>query len=84
MFTVAGETLGSLVTAENLEAGALYPPLSRLREVTRKIAAAVIREAISSGLAQTQIADADIDAEIVKAMWTPEYPELDIVAPANL
>ena len=70
MVLVAARTLAEAVTADRLAAGALYPPIPELRAVSRSIALAVAREAISSGLAASNDSlEADVDA----AMWWPAY-----------
>ncbi|MGH2402659.1 MAG: malic enzyme-like NAD(P)-binding protein, partial [Candidatus Limnocylindria bacterium] len=70
MVLVAARTLAEAVTADRLAGGALYPPVSDLRSVSRSIAVAVAREAISSGLAASNDRlEADVDA----AMWWPAY-----------
>ena len=63
MFLLAAETLAAAVTDERLAAGALYPPVTALREVSRAIAIAVAREAGSS----------DPEAAVDAAMWWPDY-----------
>ena len=70
MVLVAAQTLADAVTADRLAAGALYPPIPDLRAVSRSIALAVAREAVSSGLAPpNEGLEADLDA----AMWWPAY-----------
>jgi malate dehydrogenase (oxaloacetate-decarboxylating) len=70
MVLVAARSLAEAVIADRLGGGALYPPVSDLRSVSRSIAVAVAREAISSGLAApNDRLEADVDA----AMWWPAY-----------
>jgi malate dehydrogenase (oxaloacetate-decarboxylating) len=71
MILAAARTLASAVTTERLAVGALYPPVGALREVSRAVAVAVAREAITSGLGHTSLEaiGADVDA----AMWWPAY-----------
>ena len=70
MVLVAARTLAAEVSADRLADGALYPPIADLRSVSRAIALAVGREAISSGLAPpSETLEADVDA----AMWWPAY-----------
>lgn len=71
MVLSAARTLAGLVTDDRLAVGALYPPVSSLREVSRAITLAVAREAIVSGLGHSSLdtLEADVDA----AMWWPRY-----------
>jgi malate dehydrogenase (oxaloacetate-decarboxylating) len=71
MILAAARTLASAVTTERLAVGALYPPVGALREVSRALAVAVAREAITSGLGHTSL-DA-IEADVDAAMWWPAY-----------
>ncbi|NUP06596.1 MAG: NAD-dependent malic enzyme [Polyangiaceae bacterium] len=75
MFTVAARELAETVSTKDLESGSLFPPLSELRPITARIAAAVVREARDRGLAQAKD-DAPVEAQIERAMWYPEYPEI--------
>ena len=63
MFLLAARVLADSVTDERLATGAIYPPVSGLREVSRRIAHAVAREA-GAGAAEDAV-----DA----AMWWPAY-----------
>ncbi|MCP4037837.1 MAG: NAD-dependent malic enzyme [bacterium] len=76
MFTVAAETVAGTVDEQDLEAGTLFPPLTRLREITAHIACAVVREANASGVG-CGIADDEIEARVERAMWDPLYPTID-------
>jgi malic enzyme len=64
MFLLAAHELAAFVTDERLVTGALYPPVTALREVSRSIAIAVAREA--------GIVD-DPESVVDAAMWWPEY-----------
>jgi len=72
MFLVAAHTLASLVSPERLADGAIYPHQSELRDVSRHIAASVIREARHLNLGR-MIPDETLEAKINEAMWFPEY-----------
>ena len=74
IFSAAAHALASLVTGENLAQGALYPDLSTLRDVSRHVAAAVMREAARLGTG-TPIPDDEIEDRVEAAMWYPEYRE---------
>jgi malate dehydrogenase (oxaloacetate-decarboxylating) len=70
MFLVAAATLSDLVADDRLAAGAIYPPLSQLRSISRSIALAVAREARDAGL--TAGVD-DVESAVDATMWTPSY-----------
>jgi malic enzyme len=75
MFLAAARSLATLVTGSELETGALYPPVHRLREASRTIAIAVVTEALRAGVAGAPISDpaAAVDA----ATWWPAYPRFE-------
>jgi malic enzyme len=75
MFTAAAQTLADSVSESDLESGALYPRLTELRNISAKIAHAVVRIAREQGVGR-DISDEQIPSEIAKTMWTPEYPAL--------
>ena len=75
MFLVAAHTLADLVTQDRLEAGAVYPPVSSLREVTRAIALRVVCQARDCGVGRG-FHDEQIERAVDDAMWYPEYPRL--------
>jgi len=75
MFTVAARELAAAVSPSDLEEGALFPPLSELRSVSARIAAAVVREARDVGLGRP-LADGEISSAVERAMWFPDYPKL--------
>jgi malic enzyme len=72
MFLVAASELAGTVSAEGLAQGALYPPLTDLRSISRRIAIAVARSARDQGLARIT-SDEEIEAEVGAAVWTPAY-----------
>lgn len=74
MFLVAARTLAECVRPERLEVGAIYPDAGELREVSRKIACAVVREARRTNLGRL-IPDAAVEERVEQAMWYPEYLE---------
>ena len=75
MFTVAAETLAAEVTEQDLRDGALYPRVLRLREISRRIAKAVVHESARMGLTVAENDDS-IKRRIAAAMWEPDYPEI--------
>ena len=72
MFLLAARTLASLVTDEDLAKGRVYPALTRIREVSLAIAAAVATRAYEAGLARTARPD-DVVAHVRACMFEPEY-----------
>lgn len=78
MLYVAAETLAKFVPEEDVAKGILFPPLSRIREVSHSIAVAVAHEAIRDGLAtrKTAIESKDLESFIAKKMYYPEYVPL--------
>lgn len=72
MVLAAARALADRVTESRLAAGALYPPISELRAVSRDVAVAVASEAIRSGHAPS-IEDEALQSEIDAAMWWPAY-----------
>ncbi|KAK4788530.1 hypothetical protein SAY86_019849 [Trapa natans] len=86
MLQAAAECLAAYMTEEEVFKGVIYPSISSIRDITKEVAAAVVKEAIEEDLAEGY---RDMDArelgrfsqdEIVeyveKNMWTPEYPTL--------
>ncbi|UCD75724.1 MAG: NAD-dependent malic enzyme [Phycisphaerales bacterium] len=74
MFLVAARTLADCVTRQDFESGSLYPDQSLLREVSRKIAIEVVREARRLNLGKI-IPDEDIPNIVDEAMWYPDYSQ---------
>jgi malic enzyme len=72
MFLVAAKTLAFCITEERLKIGAVYPDQSELRQVSARIAAAVIREAQRQNLGR-MIPDQEVEKRVAAAMWFPEY-----------
>jgi len=73
MFLAAAHALARQVTHEDLERGRIYPPLSRIREVSALIARDVARIAYDKGLAGRE-EPADLLADIHEYMYRPVYP----------
>jgi malic enzyme len=71
MVLAAARTLADQVTPERLADGALYPPVSSLRPVSREVALAVASEAIRDGVASAD--PATLEAQVDAAMWWPRY-----------
>ena len=74
MFLVAAQTLASLVEPADLAVGRVYPPLTKIREVSLRIATAVAGCAHDAGLARLP-RPADIASDIRERMFQPIYRE---------
>jgi len=73
MFLAAAESLASQVSEADLALGRIYPALSKIRDVSAKIAVAVAQIAYDRGLAQRE-RPADLMADIRARMYEPVYP----------
>lgn len=73
MFLAAAHSLANQVTESDLERGRVYPPLSRIRSVSAKIAYDVAKMVYDQGLTDKEEPD-DINAEIQDYMYQPVYP----------
>jgi len=72
MFAEAAEALAQAVLPSDLELGRVYPALTRIREVSAKIAVAVAEVAFADGLAGIA-RPYDIPALVESAVWEPHY-----------
>ena len=70
MISAAAHALGGMVDASQPGAPVL-PPVSRLSEMSFRVAVAVAKQAIAEGLNQVKIDD--VEAAVKAAQWTPEY-----------
>ncbi len=71
-FLVAAHVLASRVSPERLAIGAIYPPIGDLREISRAIAIAVVRQMRDSGYGR-QYRDDEIEPAVDRAIWRPDY-----------
>jgi malic enzyme len=73
LFFHAAKTLADSVSESRLADGVIYPDPGHLREVSRRIACAVIRQARNENLGRP-IRDDAIESVVEQAMWYPDYP----------
>jgi malic enzyme len=71
-FMIAAKTLAECISDDRLEMNALYPDQSKLREISGRIAANVMREAKRLNIGR-MIPDDDIDQLVQDSMWYPDY-----------
>jgi malate dehydrogenase (oxaloacetate-decarboxylating)(NADP+) len=76
MFLAAASTLASLVQPEDLAVGRVYPPLTKIRDVSLRIATAVAAVAYNTGLAGAP-RPADLATDIHRRMFQPVYRECE-------
>jgi malate dehydrogenase (oxaloacetate-decarboxylating)(NADP+) len=74
MFFVAAKALAGEVSGEDLERGCIYPPLSRIRDVSAVIATAVAEVAYKRDLATVPVPE-NLLTYIKSQMYVPEYKE---------
>jgi malate dehydrogenase (oxaloacetate-decarboxylating)(NADP+) len=67
---IAAKTLSKLVEPEQFNVGCVYPPLSKIREVSAQVAAAVAENAHATGVA-TELKPADMLAHVKSLMYNP-------------
>eukprot|EP00977_Amphora_coffeiformis_P005000 scaffold1060_cov196-Amphora_coffeaeformis.AAC.32 len=78
MLYVAAEALATFLSEEDLQRGVVFPSLKSIRDVSHRIAVAVIEEAIRDGLA-TKLNKKDMDdlnAFVTRKMYYPDYVPL--------
>ncbi|RXH93252.1 hypothetical protein DVH24_013828 [Malus domestica] len=71
---------------EDVLKGIIYPSISSIRDITKEVAAAVIKEAIEEDLAEgyremdarelRKLSQEEIKEYVLNNMWSPEYPTL--------
>ncbi|EGD73978.1 malate dehydrogenase [Salpingoeca rosetta] len=76
LFYVAAQRLADCVSDSDLAAGKVFPPISEIREVSRKIAVAVAIAAYEDGLARISGSGQDWYSRVGDIMWEPVYPQL--------
>jgi len=78
MLYVAAEALANYVTEEEHQQGKVFPPLSQIRDVSKCVAIAVIKQAIEEGQAGKigDVSKLDLDEFVAKKMYDPVYVPL--------
>jgi malic enzyme len=78
MFAAAASRLAETVSAADLAAGSLFPPVSDLRRVSILVAEAVVRQAVREEVCRP-LGDDEVGPAIAALQWEPEYPVLEPV-----
>ncbi|GAU36298.1 hypothetical protein TSUD_353420 [Trifolium subterraneum] len=86
MLQAAAERLATYMSEEEVLKGIIFPSISRIRDITKEVAAAVIEEAVEEDLAEgyhemdarelRKLSPDEIKEYVVNNMWNPEYPTL--------
>ncbi|KAL7125976.1 hypothetical protein ABFS83_14G153700 [Erythranthe nasuta] len=86
MLQAAAECLAAYMTEEEVLQGIVYPSISRIRDITKEVATAVIKEAIEEDLAEgyrdmdarelQKLNQDEIRTFVTNNMWSPEYQTL--------
>jgi len=72
MFLDAARALADQVTASDLDEGAVYPALGRIRACSLAVACAVVRRAMREQVTDLRL-DAGLEDRVASAMWVPAY-----------
>lgn len=70
------QSLADQVMPEDFKVGRIYPPLTKIRQVSLKIAASVLDYAYSHKLAYYWPEPKDKEAFLASQMYTPEYNDV--------
>ena len=79
MFSAAARVLSEFSPALTDADAPLYPPVERVREISRKVAIAVGIEAQQAGLTETTSLD-ELERNVRDKMWRPHYVSLRRIA----
>ena len=71
-FAAAANALFEFTAASPATGDAIYPPLTRLREVSRHVALAVAGALVDAGAAP-HLSRAEIERRVMSGIWSPEY-----------
>lgn len=74
LFIAAADAVANEVSSERLAQGCVFPEVKNIRDVERKVAIAVAREAVKLGLAPKRNDD-EIVHIVDSAIWFPDYAE---------
>ncbi|XP_030515472.2 NAD-dependent malic enzyme 62 kDa isoform, mitochondrial [Rhodamnia argentea] len=84
MLQAAAECLAAYMTEEEVLRGVIYPSISSIRDITKEVATAVVKEAIEEDLAEgyremdaqelKKLNQEEIEEFVQNNMWSPDYP----------
>lgn len=77
MFLETARAIADMATPSQLKEGILYPGVTHLREVSRKVATRVCEVAFEQGVAQARLREGELLEDIVaNSMYDPQYVPL--------
>jgi malate dehydrogenase (oxaloacetate-decarboxylating)(NADP+) len=78
MLYIAAKALAECVPDEVMARGQVFPHINTIRQVSHKIAVAVVQEAMREGIATKVTAEdaEDLDTFVARKMYYPEYVPL--------
>ncbi|OQY99560.1 MAG: hypothetical protein B6D36_16150, partial [Planctomycetes bacterium UTPLA1] len=76
LFLAASDALAGCISEDRLQRRAILPPVSDLRAVSARVAAAVIRAARDHQQGRI-IPDEQVESVVAAATWSPEYAEYE-------
>jgi malate dehydrogenase (oxaloacetate-decarboxylating) len=73
MLTAAAVALSAYTDDGRIAQGGVYPRIDKLREASKRVAVAVIRQAIADGMARNEVPERGLENFVESGMWKPEY-----------
>jgi len=72
LFLIAAKALAELLTQDDINEGAVYPSITKIRECSKHIAVAVVEQGVKEGLADFHVLDS-LGTNLDHYMWFPDY-----------
>lgn len=86
MLQAAATTLAAYMGDDDVKRGIIYPPTSKIREITAEVGGAVVRAAVEEGLAEgyretkvkelQRMSEEETAEYVARNMWAPDYSPL--------
>jgi malate dehydrogenase (oxaloacetate-decarboxylating) len=75
MLTAAAVALDEFTRrdAKRVAQGGVYPRIDKIREASKHIAVATVKQAMADGLARNEVPEKDLESFVEQGMWKPEY-----------
>ena len=76
MIVAAAKKLADITTPEDLKNGSIYPPISKIRDISAHLAVAVMEQSYQEGLAQLQPKPDNLLQYVKDRMYQPTFVDL--------